>query len=76
MTSKKNIMFFYNVTRVVMSVLLIFAVYILLEVYHMQNSPEYAMRYYFAFPAMVENVLGGIFVYALFGLIFIKINRG
>lgn len=75
MNSKRNVMFFYNVTRVVMSVLLIFAVYILLEVYHMQNSPEYALRYYFAFPAMVENVLGGIFVYALFGLIFIKINR-
>ena len=75
MTSKRNIMFFYNVTRTVMSVLLIITVYILWEVYHMQNSPEYALRYYFAFPAMVENVLGGIFVYALFGLIFIKINR-
>jgi hypothetical protein len=41
----------------------------------MKNSPEYAIEYYHAFPSMVENVLGGIFVYALFGLIFIKINR-
>ena len=75
MTKRKNVMFYYNVTRTVMSILLIFTVYILLEVVHMKNSPEYAIEYYHAFPAMVENVLGGIFVYALFGLIFIKINR-
>ena len=75
MNSKRNVMFFYNVTRTVMSVLLIFTIYILYEVHHMQNSPDYALQYYYAFPSMVENVLGGIFVYALFGLIFIKINR-
>ena len=68
-------MVYYNVTRTVMSILLVFTVYILLEVVHMKNSPEYALAYYHSFPSMVENLLGGIFVYALFGLIFIKINR-
>ncbi len=75
MKKKNKNIFFYNVTRTVMSILLVFTVYILYEVVHMKSSPEYAIEYYHAFPAMVENVLGGIFVYALFGLIFIKINR-
>ena len=75
MTNRKNVMFYYNVTRTVMSILLVFTVYILYEVVHMNNSPEYALEYYTAFPAMIENVLGGIFVYALFGLVFIKITR-
>jgi len=75
MTQKKKVMFFYNLTRSVMSILLIFTVYILHEVTQMKSSVDYALQYYNAFPAMIENLLIGISIYAIFMLLFIKLTN-
>ncbi len=72
MSRKKADIFFYNLTRTVMTFLTASSFYILYLVNKIVQSPEYAVRYYHSYPIMLENILASVLIYLVFSLLFIK----
>ena len=75
MFKRKNVIFYYNLTRCVMTFLSSFSFYILYETVKLANSPETSLLSYDLIPTMIETVIAGIILYLIFTIVFINLSR-
>ncbi|MBE6541808.1 MAG: hypothetical protein E7672_05105 [Ruminococcaceae bacterium] len=65
--------FFSVITRAVMTLLTFTAFYIFCFTANMMIDSSSALEAYHAVPIMIEHILGGVFAYLIFALIFAKV---
>lgn len=74
MTNNRFALFFWQVSRIVLTPLLLLSIFMLYDVLNL--TAEEALRTYHSYPYMSEHILVGIVVYLAFSLTAVKIHRG